>query len=37
MTGFEILEYNSFHFNYFQEKQSSKAIEVPEPSEGVSQ
>jgi magnesium transporter len=37
MTHFEIFEYNSFHFNYFQEKQSSKAIEVPEPPEGANQ
>ena len=37
MTHFEIFEYNSFHFNYFQEKQSSKAIEVPEPPEGICQ
>jgi magnesium transporter len=36
MTHFEIFEYNSFHFNYFEEKQS-KEIEVPEPPEGVSQ
>lgn len=36
MTHFEIFEYNSFHFNYFQEKQI-KEIEVPEPSEGVFQ
>jgi magnesium transporter len=36
MTHFEIFEYNSFHFNYFQEKQI-KEIEMPEPSEGVFQ
>ena len=37
MTHFEIFEYNSFHFNYFEEKQSGKAIEVSEPAKGVSQ
>jgi magnesium transporter len=37
MSSFEIFEYNNFHFNYSQEKQPNKEIEMPEPSEGVFQ